>query len=276
MLQVSIALPRPGSGRPLIRVNALPIHNIPHTCQALATVRPMAWEQIREIRGRSDGRLILTRTDKVLCWGARADVGEIFGDQLRSVDPYELPSDLNAADSLVVKGFLEDALAVALARGKPLLARTQRSGSFLIVDRHSETPQELDPLFQVVGKTVGSVDGLVAPADDTHPQERVNWAEAVRVSIEQKGGKRYLVLEPDVWIWPIRARKLAVEFLDRRKADRLNAKYNDLVDAWTRILLGTSERNTLTTVTAFEGGPGAENPHFEIGSRTAFTRRLIA
>ena len=64
--------------------------------------------------------------------------------------------------------------------------------------------------------------------------------------------------------------------MDRRRADRFNRKYNALIDAWIRVILGTGERNAEITFSAFTEGEASENPTFKIGSRTAFARRLVA
>jgi hypothetical protein len=130
-------------------------------------------------------------------------------------------------------------------------------------------------LTKVVGTTSGTVAGLLAPVIDGHPQaEKVTWAEAVRVSIDFKNGQLWLLLDPDVWIWPTRARKITVDFLDQRRGDRYNNRYNALLDAWIQIVLGTEERNAEIILSAFDGGTGAENPSFKVASRTAFARRL--
>jgi len=83
------------------------------------------------------------------------------------------------------------------------------------------------------------------------------------------------LIEPDIWIWPRRARESAVGFLDQRRGDRYNTKYNRLLDAWIRVILG-DERDAQVTVRPFEGGSDSENPVFTIGTRTGFSRRLIS
>jgi hypothetical protein len=126
----------------------------------------------------------------------------------------------------------------------------------------------------VVGKTAGQVDGLSTPVDDEHPHpEKVFWAEAVRVFFDVVDGRSWLLLDPDVWIWPRRARKDAAAFLDERRGNRYNELYNALLDAWIAVLLG-ADRSAETTVSAYEGRTVAETPSFGIGSRTAYTRRL--
>ena len=61
--------------------------------------------------------------------------------------------------------------------------------------------------------------------------------------------------------------------MDKRRGDRFNKKYNQLLDAWVRLIVGTSARNTEITVSAFASGSVAENPSFSLGTRTAFSQR---
>lgn len=91
-------------------------------------------------------------------------------------------------------------------------------------------------LAQITGKVHGQIDGLIAPTDDHHPDpERVRWAEALRISLDLRDGRYWLIVDPDIWIWPSRARRVADEFMDRRRGDRFNKKYNQLLDAWVRL-----------------------------------------
>jgi hypothetical protein len=103
----------------------------------------------------------------------------------------------------------------------------------------------------------------------------VTWSEALRLSFDIKGGKAWLVVDPDIWIFPRRARELAVAFLDQRRGDRYNIKYNRLLDAWIRVILG-DQRDADVTVQPFEGGNDAENPSFTIGTRTGFSRKVTS
>ena len=124
------------------------------------------------------------------------------------------------------------------------------------------------------GGVTGKVDGLLTVQTDKQSDpEQVRWAEALRLSIDQKDGRTWLLIEPDIWIWPRHARADAANFLDRRRSDRYNAKHDAILNAWIRIILGTEERNTLVTLQVFDGTPNAGNPCFSFGTRTAFSRR---
>jgi len=274
---VHIPLPACGRGKPLLRLNAVPVVSIPTQCLELSFHAPKDWSELRQARNDARGKLILTKSDTVWCWGNRGLIDTTFGEDLRSIQPRDIPTDFTSAQSLHVKGFLEDALCAALARGKPLLHRTTRTSAFLIVNPHSEDKSDLVPISDVVASTCGLIRGLIAPASDDHPEEeQVRWSEAIRISLDIKNDQRWLLIDPDIWIWPARARRSAVGFMDRRRADRFNRKYNALIDAWLRVILGTDERNAEITFSAFAEGEASENPIFKIGSRTAFARRLVA
>ncbi len=152
--------------------------------------------------------------------------------------------------------------------------RISRYDTALVASESAEAQAALQPLATVVGKTSGIVPGVLTPVTEGHPvAEKVQWAEAVRVSIDIKDGRSWLLLEPHVWIEPSHGRKAAVTFLEARRGDRYNKKFNNLLDAWIQIVLGTADRNVEVCLEAFDDGTEAENPSFRISSRTAFTRR---
>lgn len=271
---VNIPLPQPGLGQPLVRLNALPILSAPLRCFELSFKQSKNWNDIKEARAKTQGRLILTQGTSVLCWGSREDIKTAFSNDLPSVTERDVPTDLSAPGNLHVKGFIEEALCKALARGKPLRARIQRHAVYLAADARHNRQADLELLAKLVGTVSGTVPGIVAPADERHPiAEQATWAEAARISVDFKDGRLWLLIEPDIWIEPARARKLAVDFLDKRRGDRFNKKFNDLLDAWVHIILGTTQLNAQVTLPVFENGSGTENPTFGISSRTAFTRR---
>jgi hypothetical protein len=270
---VNIPLPAAGQATPVLRLNALPILTLPSRCQTLNLRQSVDWPGLRAIERRSRGALILTRADSVLCWGTQESIRAMFGESLVSTGSADLPKNFALPGNQYIAGFLESALAKALARNKPLQAKTTRYESLLIADGQPESREALASIAQIVGSaTSGKVSGLKAPATDEFPEEDVTWAEAARISVEYKNGRAWLLIDPDIWITPKRARKDATTFLDGRRADRFNAKYNDLLDAWIRVILGTPERGTEVTVQPFEAGNETENPQFRLGSRSAYAK----
>ncbi len=275
---VNIPLPASGRGGPLLRLNALPVRELPRRCLSLSFSKPKEWTDLREARHESRGRLILTKSsDAVWCWGARDAVKEQFGSDLVSIGEVAVPSDFTAAENLHVKGFLEETICTAIASMRPVLSRTTRSSSFLIADPLAEDIGALDALHRAVGRVGGIVPGLFSEVTDEYPHaEQVRWAEAVRVSIDMRNGAVWLVIDPDLWIWPARSRHDATEFMDRRRRDRFNGKYNELLSAWVHLILDADETGVEVALTVSGGPEDTGNPVFLLGSRTAFARRLAS
>lgn len=147
----------------------------------------------------------------------------------------------------------------------------------MIADAHSAEQSAMSPLQRIVGKTTGQIAGLFTLVDEENPEpEKVFWAEALRVSIQIMDGRSWLLLDPDIWIWPTRARPLAADFLDKRRGDRYNKLYNDILDGWLSMLLDDHDRKAAFTVAAYDGGSSGETPVFSLLPRTAYTRRLAS
>ena len=271
---VQIPLPAPGNNKPLLRLNALPVVATPPQCLKLTFDTPKEWSDLRHAQKEQNHQIICTKGRSFLAWGAESNLRDAFGEDLIGIEPYDLPVDLGAPESLYVKRFSEEALCAAISRGKPLRYTARRSDTFLHVDSQATENVALEPLAKVVDKTSGTIAGLQAPITEQHPiPTAVKWAEAVRVSLDIKNGQCWLLLTPDIWIWPIGARHSAVDFMDQRRSDRFNKKYNELLDAWIQVLFGTDAHNIEMTLSAFGAGTPQENPTFQVGNRTAFTRR---
>jgi hypothetical protein len=272
---VHIPLPSTGTRNPLLRFNALPITALPRQCLALSFTRAKEWAELRKAQHNAENSLFLTKADGVWCWGTHDRIRKAFGEDLSAIAPCDFPTNFRLAENLHFKGFAEEALCAAIARGKPLLWRTSRSSAFVITDPHAQDKTALEPLRNIVGSTSGIIAGLFTPVDEFNLRaEQVTWSEAVRVSIDSRAGQHWVLLNPDVWIWPVRARTIAADLLDERRRDRFNNKYNALLDVWIALILGTTERNAEVALSAFDAGSESENPQFRVATRTAYARRL--
>lgn len=275
LTSVTIPLAPVGNAKPLIRMNALPLR-LPGQCSRLSLTHSFDWKKLRDTTRDFRDDVIVTMGERVLAWGAEADIRACFGASLVDISLAALPTDFQVGENLHVKSFLEDALIRALARDRPLLARQKPSCGYLIVDDKATDVGALEPLHEIVGRTSGTLEGIFSPVDADHPERRpVRWAEALRVSLDQRDGRPWLLIEPDIWIWPAHARSVAVEFLDKRKGSRFNSVHNRLLNAWSEIIFGTAERNIDMTFRSFVSGADHENPSFLIGSRTAYARRIL-
>ena len=266
---VDIPLPPPGSAGPLLRIAALPILALPDRCHSLSFSAPKDWHHLREAMSAANGGLILHKAESVLAWGSRTTVRSAFGSDLKSIAEARLPT---ATDSRIrhLKGFLEHALAKSLAKGHPLLSRTRGYSANLIADRHADRAG-LRPLADLVGSTAGTVPGVATSPTPEFPEPvPVRWAESLRVVVDDRNGRLWLLVHPDLWIWPPRARPDAQDFMERRRRDRLNRRYNELLDAWLEIVLGPDGPDV--ELSPFDHADPVENPRFLLGHRTAYAR----
>lgn len=270
---VSIPMPAPGAAKPLMRMNALPILDRPRQCLRLEFTAPKSWEDLRAARKRVPGELILTRKQHLIGWATSGALAKAFPDDPPSTAPVELPEDLSGPDNLQVKGVIEEALCKSLANGKPLLSRTTYVASYVIANPKKDEDGLLLPLTDLLGAIAGPVSGAFTEVTEEFPEARqIRWAEALQVSLDVRDGQNWLVLNPDIWIWPRSARKMVTEFTYRKRSDRFNRTFNNLLAAWIQVILGTAESKAKITVSLFGDEPAAENPAFRLASRTAYAK----
>lgn len=273
---VHIPIPPKGNRGPLLRLTSLPILSLPRQCYTLSFKKPKNWDDLRLATKNSKGKLIFTKSDTVLCWGSKQKLRENFNLDLASIKICDLPADIRTAQHLHIKSFYERALGFALARNKPLLLRSRGSSIYLTVDSNASDKSSLNPLVEIVGQTFGFVPGVFTVTTPEYPKSiNVRWSETIKLTIDLKNEKYWMVIDPDIWIWPCRARKDATDFLRQRRADRFNKKFNDLVEAWVCVLFGTENRGKIIDVSVFDSENSVGNPSFEIGSRTAYTKGLM-
>ncbi|HTU68254.1 MAG TPA: SIR2 family protein [Steroidobacteraceae bacterium] len=274
---VQIPLPVAGTAKPLVRLNALPIHALPTECLSLSFSAPAEWSDLQQVERNSGGELFLSKGEIVYGWGLSGDFNVALEGKLTGIAAAKFPANIDVSPNLHLKRMAETALAYSLALGKPLLVRNKYHACYLIADAFAEDKSLLQPLAKFLGRTNGIVAGVMTEVTEEFPKaEQVHWAEALRFSIDRKGDGLWLLLEPEVWIWPVRGRKLATDFLDKRIADRYNAKFNGLLDVWIKLILGDAARNAEVNVSPLRQGTVAENPVFKIGTRTGFSKRLSA
>lgn len=276
---VAIPLMPPGTAAPILRMNALPITALPTTCWELTCATAKDWKDLHEAETKSNNMIVCTKARSVLAWGSEVSLRYAFGDDLKSLAPASIDEELHdLPNNLPMKGFIERGIGLALMRGKPLLFRTWRGGSVLIIDKARAAPELAKDLARCVGGALfGKIPGLMTVPTDEYPrQEEVWWAEAVKLDLEEIDGKFWLLLRPIVWIWPKRARIQAVDFLDKRTGGRFNKPSDALLSVWIAFLFPAADKGADLGIAPLEGPQDTGHPHFTINGRTAFSRRIIA
>lgn len=271
---VSIPLPESSGIKPLVRFNALPLTRTPNVCGCVRLKKELDWDGLADIQRNSETSSVFTLGANLMAWGTAENIEETFGAIYNGTEEFELDFDWRKNSELHLKRFMEDGIAKAFCRERPLLMRKRRSGVYLIVDNKAQDVGLFQSLFDEVGKTFGFIPGLRLPANDELPAvEKVGFAEAVHLSLSYADDRLWMVLKPDVWIFPSRARQHARSFLDSRKAPRQNDKLDRILSAWVEILSDQAGRNTLVSISPFDGEVGYLNPEFEFSTQTGFAMK---
>ena len=126
-----------------------------------------------------------------------------------------------------------------------------------------------DDRFLDLRRAVGYKGELGELTGNVQYSKELTWAEAVSIRLEERGGRLWLMLRPDIWIKPLARRQEATDFIRKRRQYRYNNISYQILDAWIKILLGSVGDGSTVTISRF---PDAEfNAVFEIGTRTAYS-----
>lgn len=279
---VSIPVPATGSLNPLIRTNALPV-KLPLRCLRLDLREIPDAKELERIESESRGTVSLIKADgAVWAWGAEPLIRKALGDNFQAATDVDISARLaDYGHNLFLKPLIERSVAIALTRELPLTHRRWRNGSVLIVKDASEDQAKVlaDTVASIHGvrALAGTVPDLMTVATDEHPEAQpVRWAEALELRLEEIGGVYWMLVKPQVWIWPNRHRRDAEAFLDTRVAKRFNNRTDALISAWIRLLLPSDQKNALHQLAPFGTPESAGMPQFGMMDRTTFSRRAAS
>lgn len=258
-------VPKPGSGWPVVRLNALPLLSFPSVCRRVAC-GVGGYKEMREAVTEHGADVIVGRRRQgVIGFGRDQEMRKAFSAygitefDLHSIDPIRLRYE--SAEH----GILYDALQRALTAALPLIPHRRRTCWLLAVDdRHKASA--LAPLRQCLAAVCGTVPGTA-----------VQWAEAIRIRLEYRLDTLLLVFEPTVWTAltdEVNGPEVdaAKEFVRERLASRYNRAWNDVVDAWAGILTSGQSKMELRAFSLADGVDAV----FVLSKTTAFARRLTS
>ena len=119
MTTVSLPLPPTGKASPILRLNGLPVLDLPTECYELRFRKDQEWVELREAEGRAKGAMICTKESAIWAWGHEAVIRNAFGAELTEVVPSALDArSTDLASNLYLKGFLEQGIGQGLRRGR--------------------------------------------------------------------------------------------------------------------------------------------------------------
>jgi len=213
-------------GWPVVRVNALPVIQMPTVCRRIVcSVGGHA--EAREAIKEAGVDVLVSRTRAgVLVYGADTDVRAAF-EAYRVTD-----FDLHTIETRRLRyesgerGLLRDALSRALCR---------RHGLDLIRRRNSDLLAPSDPAADVWGplhRLVGTLSGTA----EGHPELR--WCEGIGVRIDWADERLWLLVEPRTVFTGVDEsnRAVAADLARERSVKRYNRQLNHLIDFWAHLL----------------------------------------
>jgi len=258
-----LPVPPATKGRwPIVRLNALHV-SAPTVCR-LVVCDIGGTKEVRETVALSGASVIAARTRAgVIAFGSDAEVRRAFAAHgisqfdLRTIDVLRLR---NASSE---HGLLLDAICMALARELPLIPQKGRETAMLHVDPARSDDQRLGRLKALFGAVCGQIAGATSA-----------WAEAVRIRLEVRLGRLWLLFEPTVWVERVdgdetAAREAAREFQRSRTAGRFNQTWHKALSAWVELLTAGEQTHTVRALGIADGVDAT----FEIASTTAFSWR---
>ena len=275
-----------GTNYPLVRCSALELLELPKEARAVTLRKPLTSAEARTLVKNADVWATVAASGRtVLAFGADDDIERAFavvGCRLSgtvALDPY--------ADSMH-RGLVYDALARSIARRRPLTPLLRGRGHQLLVrppssrlseDAAAEHRRLLGPLR----------DAYPSPITGNVPRLNCRFAEAIRIRIERHNGRWWLAFEPQTWVdlsdrdgagrsadWAGSSRRLlspdqigAADWRRERWARRYNVQWNNIIDAWSRLIAPDKE----TVITAYYFKGDGINAAFRISGRTAWSDR---
>lgn len=256
------AAPHP-QGRPgqtTIRLNAIPILEIPSVCRrVVAGVGGHA--AIRAMIEQAGVDILFARVKSgVLAYGTDADVRSVFSSvkvdefSLHSIEEKRLRYDSGE------RGLLAAALARGLGRHRGMRV-VRRRARFVLAPLDPDS-DKWKPLRKIVGPVSGTLQRHAG----------VRWSEAIDIGLEWAANQLWLLFDPQTHFFnlPAESRGAAADFSRERSARRYNRQLNDLLGFWADLLAGECDE-----IRAFGLGSGVDAV-FKLARETAFSERIVA
>jgi hypothetical protein len=225
----SIGSAGPATGDPVVRLNALPVLEMPAVCRRVACDIGGV-SDVRRAAADAGASLVVTRRKMgVLAFGRDDDLRRALRDfsitdfDIQPAETWRLTHD----DSQEI-GMFAEALARAIARERPL--RWHRRGRRFerAVDQVRSEDARLAPLHRAVRQVAGTVAGT-----------DVTWTEGVRLHLQLRLERLWLVLEPKIWLSDSSDEAMlarAREFGRERLTGRYNRAFDAVLSAWIDLI----------------------------------------
>jgi hypothetical protein len=218
--------------------------------------------EVLDAIAKQKARVLGTRSRVgVLAFGSDREIRKAFSSfQVTNFDCHMIDPNRLEFESAEL-GLLRDALAQAIESNRPVLAERGRSAHILRLDFDRASETDLAPLKEGTGQLAGTI-----------PRTSVEWSEALRIKLDYRLNRLYLLFEPTVYCKnaiEVGHHRAIAEFVRERLATRYNRQWNLLIEAWLVLLMGKESEIQLRAF-GIEDGIDAS---FTLTRITAFSRR---
>lgn len=249
-------------GWPVLRFAALRILSWPPSARLVECERDIGGvANVRNAVKAAGANIVATRKKQgILVFGSDEEARKVFGSfSIKRLDVFPLEERRLRYESMEL-GLLYEAVARAFARVRPVIAARRGRSYLLVVD----SKQVGDPAYQKLKASEGAITGKTRTG--------IGWADAVRVRLQHRLDRFWLLIEPAIWLDLPPETELddtSKEFVRSRLAGRFNRKWNDVLEGWLDVLIGPSQEQI--DVQTFGISDGIDGK-FVVSRGTAFAR----
>jgi hypothetical protein len=252
--------PRGNVGWPVIRLNAIPIVEMPNVCRRVVCSIGGHSEAKAAIEAAEVDALVARTKAGVLAFGNDGVIRSAFhAFGITDFDLHTIESKRLRYDS-GERGLLREALTRALSHHHRLKAIHRRSSDLLAPLDPSDP--NWAPLRNLVGQLNGTVTGF----------PELQWQEGIGTRLDWANDRLWLLIEPRTIFEGINDenRAAATDFARERTVRRYNRQLNELIAFWANIMANNSE--SLRALGISDGVDAV----FRLSSITGFSRRVGA
>lgn len=257
-----VAIRAPGNGFPVIRTNAIPVLSFPAMVR-LVKCEIGGWEEIAQAITTAKTDIEAQRTKAgVICFGRDVDIRKTFEPhKIEGTDTVAI-FDTQLKRPSGARNLVQNALMRAVGK-RPGLVLQVHKGKFQLA---TDDTVPASAFTMGDGTALGTLKGTLAGG--------IEWIEVCRLRLDYRLDKLWLLCEPRIQLivpdtaLPEQA-EAAREFRRERRAKRRNKDVNALLDAWVKLIAGTTDT---IRIKAFSIGDGID-AEFEISRVTGFSGR---
>jgi hypothetical protein len=264
---VNIPFPPVGKSFPVLRMNALPIVEVPNFCALLDVEPPLEYSDLKTLLRENRPNASMTKVDKIFGFGKEEEFAKALKDiKINKISKHDFGDAISLlVDNLQLRSFYERLLVTALCYNKPIKLINDR-GFFISVDYRDKDNDIFSGLKNVLNTNYqGNIICNPLPG-----KVDVFWSEGISVKLEERNEKLFLMIRPEIIISPSNERMNCRDFIRNKRLKRYNKVTSLIIDEWIKILFGVVGKG-LVECCCYEDSQYPAK--FKINTRTLYSRK---